>query len=35
VPGTPIDHDYLKADGSVDSLDDWRYLAEQIADGVD
>jgi HD-like signal output (HDOD) protein len=34
VPGTPIDHDYLVADGSADSLDDWRYLAEQVADGV-
>ena len=32
VPGTPIDHDYLQSDGSADSLDDWRYLAEQIAD---
>lgn len=32
VPGTPIDHDYLQSDGSAGSLDDWRYLAEQIAD---
>jgi HD-like signal output (HDOD) protein len=32
IPGTPIDHDYLQSDGSADSLDDWRYLAEQIAD---
>ena len=35
VPPTPIDHEYLKADGSGESLDDWRYLAEQIADGTD
>ena len=35
VPGTAIDHDYLVADGSATSLDDWRYLAEQIADGMD
>jgi HD-like signal output (HDOD) protein len=35
VPGTPIDHDYLRADGTAESLDDWRYLAEQIADGVE
>jgi HD-like signal output (HDOD) protein/CheY-like chemotaxis protein len=34
VPGTPIDHEYLQADGSADALDDWRYLAEQIAAGV-
>lgn len=34
VPATPIDHVYLKADGSAALLDDWRYLAEQIADGV-
>ena len=34
VPTTPIDHEYLQADGSAESLDDWRYLAEQIADGV-
>ena len=34
VPGTPIDHEYLQSDGSADSLDDWRYLAEQIADEV-
>jgi HD-like signal output (HDOD) protein len=32
VPGTPIDREYLKVDGSAESLDDWRYLAEQIAD---
>ncbi|MDJ0925499.1 MAG: response regulator [Acidimicrobiia bacterium] len=35
VPGTPIDHEYLRADGVAESLDDWRYLAEQIADGLD
>lgn len=35
VPTTPIDHEYLKADGTAESLDDWRYLAEQIADGMD
>jgi HD-like signal output (HDOD) protein/CheY-like chemotaxis protein len=34
VPGTTIDRDYLIADGSATSLDDWRYLAEQIADGM-
>lgn len=34
VPETPIDHDYLIADGSADSLEDWRYVAEQVADGV-
>lgn len=33
VPSTPIDLEYLKVDGSAESLDDWRYLAEQIADG--
>ncbi len=33
VPGTPIDHEYLATDGSGSSLDDWRYLAEQIIDG--
>ncbi len=33
VASTPIDVEYLKTDGSADSLDDWRYLAEQIADG--
>ncbi|MDJ0496814.1 MAG: response regulator [Acidimicrobiia bacterium] len=32
IPGTPIDHEYLAVDGSAESLDDWRYLAEQIAD---
>ncbi len=35
VPGTPIDHEYLKVDGTAESLDDWRYLAEQIGDGAD
>ena len=34
VIGTPIDRDYLAADGSESSLDDWRYLAEQIADDL-
>lgn len=33
IPGTPLDLEYLKADGSAESLDDWRYLAEQMADG--
>jgi len=33
VPGTPIDHDYLAAEGTADSLDDWRYLAEQVVEG--
>ena len=33
IPGTPIDLEYLKTDGSADSLDDWRYLTEQIAEG--
>jgi HD-like signal output (HDOD) protein/CheY-like chemotaxis protein len=32
VVGTPIDRDYLMADGSDASLDDWRYLAEQIGE---
>ena len=33
VPPTPIDTDYLAADGTADSLDDWRYLAEQVMEG--
>lgn len=32
VVATPIDHDYLAAEGSDSSLDDWRYLAEQIGE---
>lgn len=32
VPATPIDHAYLQVDQTVDSLEDWRYIAEQIAD---
>ncbi len=32
VVSTPIDRDYLVADGSDSSLDDWRYLAEQIGE---
>jgi HD-like signal output (HDOD) protein len=34
IPSTAIDHEYLKVDGSAESLDDWRYLAEQIAGDV-
>jgi HD-like signal output (HDOD) protein/CheY-like chemotaxis protein len=30
--GTPIDREYLAVDGSDSSLDDWRYLAEQIGE---
>ncbi len=33
IPGTPIDHDYLRADGSESALEDWRYLAEQMIEG--
>jgi HD-like signal output (HDOD) protein/CheY-like chemotaxis protein len=33
VAGTPIDHDYLVADGTEASLADWRYLAERVAEG--
>jgi HD-like signal output (HDOD) protein/CheY-like chemotaxis protein len=29
----PIDHSYLLADGTAASLDEWRYVAERIADG--
>jgi HD-like signal output (HDOD) protein/CheY-like chemotaxis protein len=32
VATTPIDHAYLAAEGSDSSLDDWRYLAEQIGE---
>ena len=35
VGGTPIDHDYLAAEGTEASLGDWRYLAEQFAEGHD
>jgi hypothetical protein len=35
VVGTPIDHDYLAAEGIEASLGDWRYLAEHIAEGHD
>jgi hypothetical protein len=30
--GTPIDHQYLQEDGTANSLEDWRYIAQQIAD---
>jgi HD-like signal output (HDOD) protein len=33
VPMTPIDHEYLASEGTADSLDDWRYLAEQVIEG--
>ena len=33
VPMTPIDHEYLATEGTADSMDDWRYLAEQVIDG--
>lgn len=32
IVGTPIDRDYLAAEGSEAALDDWRYLAERIAE---
>lgn len=32
IPGTPIDHEYLQRDGSAPLLEDWRYVAAQIAD---
>lgn len=33
VVSTPIDRDYLIADGTDGAVDDWRYLAEQLVEG--